>query len=103
MSTNDDKIRKTDAQRQKSLYKRRTAQGWRKGWLDPGTIDLAKRLGGVEKIPDAYAAQRAENDRLKASMDSAEKRTKDADAALKAAEAELHRLRSRPWWRVWGK
>ena len=78
VSTNEDKIRKTDAQRQKSLYKRRTSQGWRKGWIDPGTLDLAARLGGIENVPDAYVA------RMK-------------------AEAELESLQSRPWWRIWGR
>ncbi len=103
MSTNEDKIRKTDAQRQKSLYKRRTSQGWRKGWIDPGTLDLAGRLGGIEHIPDAYAAQRAENDRLRASVEAAEKKQNEADANLQEAKAELHQLQSRPWWRLWGK
>lgn len=102
MSTNEDKIRKTDAQRQKSLYKRRTSQGWRKGWIDPGTLDLAARLGGIEHVPDAYASERAENDRLRATVSSAQKAEEAANAARMKVEAELEILQSRPWWRIWG-
>jgi hypothetical protein len=42
---------KTGAERQKELYERRKADGWRKVWVNPDTLELADMLGGIEKIP----------------------------------------------------
>ena len=42
---------KTSAERQKELYERRKAEGWKKIWVDPATMELAERLGGIQMIP----------------------------------------------------
>lgn len=65
---------KTDAERQKDLYERRKAEGWRKIWVDPKTLELAKMLGGIENIP-------ADREAWIARVKEQEKR--------------------RPWWRFW--
>lgn len=49
-------VPKTAAERQKELYERRKADGWRKIWTDPKTIALADELGGVEHISENRAA-----------------------------------------------
>ena len=65
---------KTGAERQKELYERRKAEGWRKIWVDPATLELAKLLGGIENIP--------------------------ADREAWIARVKEQKKR-RPWWRFW--
>jgi len=36
--------------RAKLSYERRRAEGWKKGWIDPATQELAEQLGGIEHI-----------------------------------------------------
>lgn len=74
---------KTAAERQKSLYERRKAAGWKKGWIDPATAQLAEDLGGIEHIVE-------HRDQL-ADLISQQ------IAALDELAAELEREKSRGW------
>ena len=84
---------KSNAARQKAFREKRKADGWRQDWISPATMELAKKLGGVEKIPDdrAYWITRA----------------KTAEQEREQLKAELDRLRAKakpkrtPWWRFW--
>lgn len=64
---------KTTAQRQRELYERRKADGWRKVWVDPKTLKLAEMLGGIDRI-------------------SADREAWIAKATTSGP---------RPWWRFW--
>ena len=44
----------TAAERQKALYERRRAAGWKKSWIDPKTAEVAADLGGIERLGWRY-------------------------------------------------
>ena len=41
---------KSAKDRAKSHYQRKTEAGWKKTWVDPGTLTLIEELGSVEAI-----------------------------------------------------
>ena len=66
------KTPKSPAERAKSSYERRKAAGWRKIFVDPGTIALAKRLGGIEKLPKLVEDQARRIEELEAQLGESE-------------------------------
>ncbi len=70
---------KTAAERQKELYERRKADGWKKIYVDPATIELAQELGGIENIVEDRQHWIRTASELNAKIESSKK----------------------PWWKVW--
>jgi hypothetical protein len=66
---------KTAAERQKSHYARKIAAGWRKGWLDPETLNQVDRFGCIEAVAD-------HNKRMMARLLATEEKLKQANSGI---------------------
>lgn len=42
-------------ERQKAHYERKTAEGWKRNWIDPATLALIDREGSIEAVSAHYA------------------------------------------------
>lgn len=56
---------KSDKERARSLYQRRTAAGWKKTWVNPETLSIARQFGGVQKLGSALEQQSEELTKLR--------------------------------------
>lgn len=85
---------KSNAERQRALAERRKEAGLVRDWVHKSVLSLTKEFGKPEEFAAEVARLRAHAEEAE-SMAALEKRR--ADAAM----AEVQRLKSRRWWRIW--
>ena len=66
----------TAAERQKALYERRRAAGWKKSWIDPKTAEVAADLGGIERLGWRYERMAEKIELLETRIAAAEQKSR---------------------------
>lgn len=85
---------KSNAERQRALAERKKKAGLVRDWVHKSVLSMTKEFGKPEEFAAEIARLRARAEEAE-SMAALEKRR--ADAAM----AEVQRLKSRRWWRIW--
>lgn len=95
---------KTDAERQKSLYTKKTAEGWKKVWMPPELLQHIACLGSVDAVLTEQSKTKADLKALKEKFCSQEAELETAKQKLKQLDVENSSLRKRGLWaRLWNK
>ncbi len=85
---------RSNAERQRALSERKKEAGLVRDWVHKSVLAMTKEFGE----PEEFAAEIA---RLRARAEEAESMAALEKQRADAAMAEVQRLKSRRWWRIW--
>lgn len=95
---------KTDAERQKSHYSKRTSEGWKKGWIPPCLLSDVEEMGSIEAVSEQYQTARLELAALKKRYAEKEAQLQAVSEELESSRQKISALWSRGLWaRFWNR